>query len=63
MARTRVSWAKSSASADAGNCVEVAFVGEDVWVRDSKAPDDGALRFTRAEWDAFLTGVRRGEFD
>lgn len=62
MARTRFSWVKSSAS-HPDNCVEVAFVGEDVWVRDSKAPDEGALCFTRAEWDAFLAGVRRGEFD
>jgi hypothetical protein len=62
VARTRFSWVKSSAS-HPDNCVEVAFVDDGVWVRDSKAPDDGALRFTRAEWDAFLTGVRQGEFD
>lgn len=37
---------------------EVAFV-----VRDSKNPDRPPLVFTRAEWDAFVEGVKDGEFD
>lgn len=46
------------------NCVEVAFVEEGhVAVRDSKNPDGGTLVYTPAEWDAFLEGVRQGEFD
>jgi hypothetical protein len=32
-------------------------------VRQSKAPDDGQLTFTPAEWQAFVDGVRDGEFD
>jgi hypothetical protein len=44
-------------------CVEVAFVGEAVAVRDSKNPQGPALVFTRAEWDAFLRGTKDGEFD
>jgi hypothetical protein len=60
---THCRWLKSSAS-NTGNCVEVAFVeGGDVLVRDSKAPDERVLSFTPAEWDAFLAGVRAGEFD
>ena len=59
---TIVSWQKSSASASSG-CVEVARSDEYVWVRDSKNRDGAVLGFTRAEWAAFLVGVRRGEFD
>lgn len=32
-------------------------------VRDSKAPDGGILSFHRSEWDAFVRGVKAGEFD
>lgn len=55
-------WFKSSASGD-GACVEVALLGDEVLMRDSKAPDAGILRFNGPEWDAFLAGVRGGEFD
>jgi hypothetical protein len=35
-----------------------------VGVRDTKDLENGpALIFTRPEWDAFLSGVRLGEFD
>lgn len=36
---------------------------EGILVRDSKQPEATPLRFTRDEWDAFLSGVRGGEFD
>jgi hypothetical protein len=32
-------------------------------VRDSKNPRGGVLNFTPAGWDAFVGGVRNGEFD
>jgi hypothetical protein len=32
-------------------------------VRDSKNPDSGVLLYTPHEWDCFLDGARRGEFD
>lgn len=54
-------WHKSSASGDQA-CVEVARDRERIWVRDSKSPQGAVLEFTHREWDAFLTGVRRGEF-
>ena len=46
------------------NCVEVAesFDGG-MLVRDSKDPDGHCLQFTGPEWDAFVLGVRNGEFD
>jgi hypothetical protein len=56
-------WFKSSASA-AGNCVEVAHLpGGGVAVRDSKNRDHAPHVYTRPEWEAFLSGVRNGEFD
>lgn len=58
------SWIKSSLSAYNGNCVEVAgLTGESIRVRDSKHPRRAVLTFTPAEWDAFIGGVRNGEFD
>jgi hypothetical protein len=57
-------WIKSSFSSYTGNCVEVAgLVGNTILVRDSKNPSGGALSFTPAEWDAFIDGVRNGEFN
>jgi Domain of unknown function (DUF397) len=32
-------------------------------MRDSKKPDGPVLAFTPAEWDAFVLGVKDGEFD
>jgi hypothetical protein len=57
-------WVKSSLSFSNGNCVEVAELpGGSVGVRNSRDPDGSVLKFTQAEWDAFLGGARRGEFD
>lgn len=55
-------WRKSSTSNQQG-CVEVALRRGEIMVRDSKDPRGPTLRFTTTEWAAFLTGVRRGEFD
>jgi hypothetical protein len=57
-------WVKSSLSFANGDCVEVASLsGGQVGVRDSKDTEGPVLRFTPAEWDAFLGGARNGEFD
>ncbi len=57
-------WVKSSLSFSNSNCVEVAALpGGGVGVRHSKDPSGPVLRFTPAEWQAFLGGVRNGEFD
>lgn len=55
-------WRKAKASAST-NCVEVRRVILGVDVRNSRDPDGPQLCFTSAEWDAFLDGVRKGEFD
>jgi len=54
-------WQRSSRCADR-QCVEVARDGDAVLLRDSKDPDGPVLRFTRAEWDAFVLGAKDGEF-
>jgi Domain of unknown function (DUF397) len=57
-------WRKSSYSGNGGgNCVEVANLADGMTaVRDSKNPDGAVLTFTAGEWQAFLAGVRAGEF-
>lgn len=54
-------WVRASKCSDA-SCVEVAFVGGGVAVRDSKNEDGPVLLFTQQEWDAFVTGAKDGEF-
>lgn len=57
-------WMKSSLSTHNGSCVEVCGLAEDtIRVRDSKDRRGAVLSFTLAEWDAFIGGVRLGEFD
>ncbi|MGP4092984.1 DUF397 domain-containing protein [Nonomuraea sp. KM90] len=54
---------KSTFSYGNSNCVEVAPTDQGVAVRDSKHQDGPVLQFTGPEWDAFLAGVRNGQFD
>jgi hypothetical protein len=61
---TVAAWRKSSQSGpNCDNCVEVAFVGEAILLRDSKSPAGPVLYFNQAEWDAFVAGAKDGEFD
>ena len=47
-----------------GGCVEVCRRADGViLLRDSKDVNRPAHEFTAREWDAFLAGVRNGEFD
>jgi len=68
-----VSWRKSSRSGNGPNCVEVLLADTTqtgagpspdadwlVLVRDSKDPEGAVLAFTPGEWDAFITGIKRG---
>jgi hypothetical protein len=51
-------WKKSTYSANSGNCVEVADLGDVVAVRDSKDPDGPELFFDAAAWAPFIAGIR-----
>jgi hypothetical protein len=55
-------WRKSARCGEASHCVEVAFVGEHVAVRDTKNLQKPALVFNQEEWAVFVAGVRDGEF-
>lgn len=44
-------------------CIEVAFVDERVAIRNSKEPAGAVLVFSLEEWEAFLGGVRNGDFE
>jgi Domain of unknown function (DUF397) len=57
-------WRKSARSSAQGNCVELAkLAGAEVAIRNSRHPQGPALVFTEAELDAFLEGVKDGDFD
>ncbi|WP_190823242.1 DUF397 domain-containing protein [Saccharopolyspora pogona] len=63
-----IDWRKSSFSGGSngggGDCVEIAALSDGrIAVRNSKAPDAGTVLFTHSEMDAWIKGVKAGEFD
>jgi hypothetical protein len=62
-----VAWHISTYSADnGGSCVEAGPLADGsgrVALRHSKAPDAAVIVYTSAEWEAFVRGVKDGEFD
>jgi len=58
-------WIKSSASGGTGGaCVETTSIrAGEILVRNSRDPEGPKLAFTKAEWVAFVAGVKAGEFD
>jgi hypothetical protein len=55
---------KISTFCNFGDCVEVGQLpGGSMSVRDTKDPERRSLVFTTDEWDAFVKGVKNGEFD
>ncbi len=60
---TEARWVRSRYCSSDG-CVEVArFADGSVAIRDSKDTGKAAHVFDRAEWTAFVAGVKNGEFD
>ena len=62
-ALARANWRSAASGTVNGNQVEMARVDDGYAMRDSRHPDGPILLFTVAEWDAFVAGVRDGEFD
>jgi hypothetical protein len=62
MTNDAIQW-RTSTKSGGSNCVQVAFVDEEILVRDSKDEGGSTLRFNSAEWHAFTAGVIAGEFD
>ena len=60
--RNILAWRVATRSSG-GNCVEVAASGDQIAVRNSKRPDAELILFTTAEFEAFLDGAKKGEFD
>jgi hypothetical protein len=58
-----LTWRKSTRSAAAGHCVEIASAAAAVFVRDSKDVTGPVLEFGPRDWADFLGGVREGRFD
>jgi hypothetical protein len=62
-----VAWHISTKSDNGGgNCVEVGPLADGsgrVAVRHSRRPEAEVIIYTRAEWEAFIEGVKEGEFD
>jgi hypothetical protein len=56
-----IKWRKSSASG-LTNCVEVAQLGGQVGLRDSKHPDGPALFVSAETFTEFLAGIKAGDF-
>lgn len=54
-------WRRSNRCGNS-TCIEVAKMDDHYLIRDSKNPDAAPLIFTPAEWDAFVAGVRDGDF-
>ena len=53
------SWSKNNPK----TCVTVAMSDKGVAVRDSKDSSKSTQFYTHAEWQAFVAGVKGGEFD
>ncbi|GAA4595759.1 hypothetical protein GCM10023194_66110 [Planotetraspora phitsanulokensis] len=46
-----------------GNCVEVAVDTDAVFLRDSKDPGSGGLRYSHREWQNFVIAAKAGVYD
>jgi len=56
-------WISSSYGTNIADPVQIAFVGENIVMRNGNGQDSVVLVFTQAEWDAFVAGALDGEFD
>ena len=59
---SKTTWVKSR-RCETSSCVEVAITDDGILVRSSAIDASPVLRFSTAEWTAFVGGVRDGDFD
>jgi hypothetical protein len=57
-----LSW-RVARKCNGGNCIRVAPSADMIVIGDSKNPDGPLLSYSRAEWAAFVEGIRQGDFD
>ncbi|MGH7870499.1 MAG: DUF397 domain-containing protein [Candidatus Dormibacteraceae bacterium] len=51
-------WRKSSRSASGSQCVEIGYIQNVIYARDSKNPTGPTLSYSHAGWTAFLTATK-----
>ena len=54
---------RTAAKSSGGNCVQVTRRDGMIMIADSKHPGGPTLSYTLGEFDAFLDGAKKGEFD
>jgi hypothetical protein len=54
-------WVRAAACSG-GNCVELGDCGDHILIRNSET-DQEPLHFTRKDIEAFIAGVKAGDFD
>jgi hypothetical protein len=57
-----LSW-RVSQSCEGGACIIVARSGDEIVFGRSNDVNGTTYAYTRTEWDAFVAGVKRGDFD
>jgi predicted secreted Zn-dependent protease len=57
-----ISW-NVSHTCEGGACIAVSKQGESVLLRLTGSPEGTTLRASTGEWEAFVEGIRQGDFD
>ena len=57
-----ITW-HTALSCESGACVEVAANQNTILIRNSRQPDGPLIEYTSEEWHAFVSGVKKGDFD
>lgn len=48
---------------ESGACVQIGTLGESILIRSTIDPDGHWVALSRDEWQAFVAGVKGGDFD
>jgi predicted secreted Zn-dependent protease len=61
-ARRGLDW-RVSRTCESGACIMVARHGDEVVFGNTNHPDGPTCSYTKTEWEEFLAGAKRGDFD